>query len=464
MPANARTQLLGFALIVALYAEHSTAQTMVVSGPELDKMRAHLSKVNADPVFTGRVLKNARGRRIDCVDFEEQPGMRYRKQLGIYQKIDIPTPTTETPLSGFTQARPEPMFDENDTVPTDIWSDEASNKAQVCAPGTVPIPRMELSELTKYPTLADYFKNRSRSVTTRDPTHFDGPGTGHWHAGVRQDTTNWGATASFNLWSPTLRESDAFSLVEVSLGSLYTPGRPSGGAPGHTLELVFKKSPSEYGDSNVHLELCATKNGYTVYCINNDCANYIGYVHYSNTVALGTSFGPTSTYQGSQYYVNLGIMRANGLPLLISQWLLMVGSQAIGTIQAASYYNANGSSDLAYNAPRMHLYGEVYSQASHLVASDDMGSGYLPTYAPTSGWDGFGAYAWISQMRYNSSSGTVPNLTPISNGYIETDNQYCYNAAYANNPDVYNWYIYYGGNGWIQPNCWCDNGTVNSCP
>ena len=466
MPLDVRILSLGFASITTLYVGHSTAQTVNVSSQELAKMMDHLTKVNADRSFVRRVLKNGNGRHIDCVDFEEQPGVRSLKKIGAYQKIDVSqfkAPTTSFP-AGFQEAQPEPMFDENDTIPSDIWSSEARSKAQICAPGTVPIIRKEVSELTKYSTLEEYLQNQSVSVTTNSLRHYDGPGTGHWHAGVRQDTTNYGAFGSFNLWSPTIRDpsnQDGFSLAEISLGSTYTPGTSG---PPHTLELVFKKSPYEYGDQNIHIELCATKNTYTDACINGECASYIGFVQYGS-IPIGSSIGPSSAYQGTQYYANFQIIRVGGLPLLITNWLLMLGSTVIGTVPAVMYYNANGNSDLAWNSPRVHLYGETYSTTPLTPSSNDMGSGQFANYAPTSGWDGFGQYAWISQMKYWPYSNSPTVTTPINSGYIETDNPNCYNAAYANNPDVYNWYIYYGGPG--APNggyCNCSTKYVNNCP
>ena len=197
--------------------------------------------------------------------------------------------------------------------------DQHGNVMQ-CPPGTIPMRRVTLEDLTRFPTLRDFFRKGPRGAG-RPPRAIEPPtvpATHRW-AHAYQNVNNGGGHSFLNLWDPPIGANQIFSLSQ----HWYVGGS---GANLQTLECGWQVYPAFYGDKKPHLFTYWTADDYDATgCYNLTCS---AFVQTSGSFAPGMALGPGSVSGGAQYIMELTYWHTGG------RWWLYYngtsGSNAIG--------------------------------------------------------------------------------------------------------------------------------------
>jgi hypothetical protein len=258
-----------------------------------------------------------------------------------------------------------------------------------CPDGSFPklIPKPE--DLYRFSTLREFFRKHPEFETP------EGAGAGHEWAGALKSVSNWGSSAIFNVWSPSVEQSSEFSLSQlwVSRGT---------GTQLQTAEAGWQRYSQLYGDNNPHLFIYFTTNGYSsegskVGCYNISCT---GFIQTNNSVIIGGALAPVSTAGGQQYEATIAFIRDTASP---SNWWLSYNNTWVGYYPSTLY----ASTGLANISDTVNFGGEIVNQASNgLHTTTQMGGGHFPS-------EGLGQAAFTRNLRYVDVNNTYQDASGL---------------------------------------------------
>jgi Neprosin len=316
---------------------------------------------------------------FDCVPVMEQPSVR---ALGL-KEIASPPPAGDDFSIGpgedsFAGERPvtvTPQFDPEQPF------DEFGN-AVVCEDQTIPMARIALEQLTRFPSMREFFEKSSRendASATLNPGHVIPPpsaGTHVYSFTYSPNEKNKGITDGNNLWSPAVSATQIFSLSQ-----LWEIGDNDGKT--QTAEAGWQVYPAMYNIKKAALFIYWTADGYNkTGCYNLTCP---AFVQTNNSVALGAGFSHYSVKGGKQYEIDLEYKLSGG------KWWFYFGGKAVG------YYPAS-----QYKPGTMATYSKYSEYGTEAVSNTKIdpreGSGQWSTA-------GFGEAAYHRNLNYFSMSG-----------------------------------------------------------
>jgi hypothetical protein len=275
--------------------------------------------------------------------------------------------------------------------------------AMSCGQGTIPMQRISLERVTKFPTLAAFLAKEPAGAGATPVT----PGGPHRYAVGYQWANNYGGNSWLNLWNPY----GDFSLSQ----QWYVNG-------GQTVEGGWVHYPGKFGNNAV-LFIFFTPDNYSSGCWDLDCA---GFVQVNNAFTLGGAWSNYSTWGGTQWGFS------QQWEYWYGNWWLNIQGTWIGYYPGSVYRGG----PLTYgNANLSEFGGETYTGGSYWPW---MGSGYFPDA-------GFGWAAYQNTVYYISQSYTTywSSLSPI------VTNPACYNLAITDSSVGGSWgeYFFFGGPG-----------------
>ena len=288
-----------------------------------------------------------------------------------------------------------------------------------CPPGTIPMRRVTLEDLSRFETLNDFFRKGPRGAG-RPPRASEPatvPATHRW-AHAYQNVVNGGGHSFLNIWQPPIGANHVFSLSQ----HWYVGG---GGAGLQTLECGWQVYPALYGDARPHLFTYWTADNYnTTGCYNLSCR---AFVQTSSAMAPGMAVGPISVFGGAQYSVELTYWHTGG------RWWL--------------YYNGTAASNaIGYYPDSIYRGGALTGNAAEI---DFGGETVGTTGFPPMGSGHFAAEGW-QRAAYQRGIGYYrPAGGALVNGALTPSASWpgCYTAQVALYAPPWSETLYYGGPG-----------------
>jgi hypothetical protein len=412
-----------------------------------EQMRQHLATLY-DGVHVAHTF-DLDGDTVDCVPVEEQPSVRLNginlngiSPVGLPGGIGGVRPGV---LSGrdeltqaISQAPPTPPVgpdgstaDEEGSVPQPQWDDTKLDRfgnVRACAEGTIPMLRVTLEQMTRFPSLAAFFAKDGKE-NSAEGEHFrpelENPAAGdvvHKYAHANQTVNYYGAADTLSVWSPNV---DTANGQIFSLAQYWVTG--GSGANLQTNEGGWQNYPAFYGDQKSRLFIFYTSANYAngKGCYNLTCA---AFVQLNNRIVIGGPFSNYATVGGTQYYFVLKNELYN------KRWYLWYGNTLVGYYPASLY----GTGQMSINADELD-YG---------VETAGIGS-----------WGPAGSGQWTSkgykkaffnrQLFYVTTPG-ITAVTAWSNLTKQEPNANCYTVTgpFLNIPDnAWGEWFYAGGPG-----------------
>jgi len=395
------------ALDSAKYSEYAAkSESKVVHEDAFREMKAHLLKIY-DRVEAPHSFMDETGAIFDCVPVEQQPALKGTKER-VPKAPDLPHAET-----GGEDERKDVLF----RAPSD--KPDHFGNVMHCPEGTIPMRRLTLEDLTRFPTLRDFFRKapREAGLPPRAAEPATVPATHRW-AHAYQNVTNGGGHSFLNLWDPPIGANQIFSLSQ----HWYVGG--SGGNL-QTVECGWQVYPGKYGDARAHLFTYYTADDYhTTGCYNLDCG---AFVQTSSSFAPGMALGAVSVVGGPQYVMELAVWHAGG------RWWIYYngtsGSNVIGYYPDALFRGGA----LTKNATEIDFGGEVVGTTSF----PPMGSGH------------FAAEGW-QRAAYQRTIGYYP---PLGGAMVNANltaaaaSPQCYTAEVVLYAPPWSETLWYGGPG-----------------
>jgi len=317
-------------------AKHSTfaagAHAQVAHDDAFAEMKAHILKLY-DKTEAPHSFMDETGAIFDCIPIEQQPALRGTKE-SVPKAPDAPH--HEAAVAG------APQDDKKDTlIASPLGADKKDKHGNVmhCPSGTIPMRRVTLEDLSRFPTLKDFFRKGPRGAG-RPPRADDPltvPATHRW-AHAYQNVANGGGHSFLNLWDPPIGANQIFSLSQ----HWYVGGS---GAKLQTLECGWQVYPGFYGDKKAHLFTYWTADDYgSTGCYNMTCT---AFVQTSSTATPGMALSLVSVPGGAQYTMELTYWHTGG------RWWL--------------YYNGtSGSNAIGYYPDSIYKGGALTGNASEI--------------------------------------------------------------------------------------------------
>jgi len=284
-----------------------------------------------------------------------------------------------------------------------------------CPAGTIPMRRLTLEDMVRFPSLGDFLRAGKRDDGSLDDKPLDLPGDEkHYYARGAQYVDNFGGDAWLNVWNPGVADH------HMSLSQLWVVG--GDGDTKQTVEAGWQVYPDKWGMSNAALFIFYTTKGYSDGCYNLDCT---GFVQIANNVYLGRGFTSYSSDGSTQWGFNLQWKRnTDG-----NWWLFYKGP---GNYIPVGYYPKSlfGSGNLSDKAGKIAFGGED----SGAVSAKQMGSGRQAA----DGWQ-HAAFQNLAFYIDTKTTSVWANLTKY-----EPDPT-CYSATINNIYGSWGTYLYFGG-------------------
>lgn len=350
---------------------------------------------------------------VDCVPFEQQPGLR---RASDEEKRSARTLARPAPGPAVRETGPVPGKTQTLDLTLHAGKRDAFRNEMTCPKGTIPMRRVTLREIVRFPTLSDFLHAGKIDDGSLDRRPEQKPGIGsHYYARGLQFVDNLGGDAWLNVWSPTVEPH------QMSLSQLWVVG--SEGSDKQTVEAGWQVYPDKWGSSKAALFIYYTADDYNkTGCYNLQCD---GFVQVANNVYLGSGFNHYSATGGGQWGFNLQWKRnTDG-----NWWLFYRGP---GSYIAVGYYKsslfANGS--LAARGEKIAFGGEDSSAPDAL----QMGSGEKAS----AGWQ---KAAFQNKIFYIDTK-IVSQWTSLNPQEIVHD---CYTADIHNIAGSWGTYLYFGG-------------------
>ncbi len=360
------------------------------------------------------------GHYVDCVPIAQQPSLHSGKggDKGEYGKVPA-TRALAPPKSQKGAAAP------GSTKAIDLTLKKGKRDAFgneiYCGKGTIPIRRITLEDITRFPTLRDFLragKWDDGSLDREGRTHPDRNNpddtSTHYYARGYQFVDNFGGDAWLNVWSPTVAKD------QMSLSQLWVVG--SEGEGKQTVEAGWQVYPDKWNSDKAALFIFYTTKNYSDGCYNLECS---GFVQIANNVYLGKGFTNYSSTGGGQWGFNLQWKRnTDG-----NWWLFYKGN---ANYIAVGYYPKSlfGNGTLASNATKIAFGGEDTGDAS----AKQMGGGSLAA----DGWQ----KAAFENFAFYIDTSTVSQWANLTKYESNPD---CYTATINNIYGSWGTYLYFGG-------------------
>src|SRR5271157_5542451 len=273
-------------------AKHSDfaakAASRVAHEEAFAEMKAHILKLY-DKTEAPHSFMDESGGIFDCIPIEQQPALR-GSQGAVPKAPDLQ----------LHEAAGGPHDERKDTlIASPLGPDRKDKYGNVmhCPPGTIPMRRVTLEDMSRFETLRDFFQKGPRQ-SGRPPQTIIPPGVPATHrwAHAFQNVNNGGGHSYLNLWDPAIGANQIFSLSQ----HWYVGG--SGGNL-QTAECGWQVYPGMYGDTKPHLFTYFTADDYsTTGCYNLTCS---AFVQIGSSFAPGMAVGPISVSGGAQYVIEL---------------------------------------------------------------------------------------------------------------------------------------------------------------
>ncbi len=252
------------------------------------------------------------GQTFDCIPIDQQPGLRGQGP----RAAAAPPPSP-----------PAGPANLGDATSGDAAA-QAGDGGPSCEEGTVPVRRVTLDELTRFPTLQQFFqKGPGKAGRPRAADEPDQPPSDHGHvyAHAFQFVKNYGGYSFLNVWRPSVNTSrdQIFSLSQ----QWYTAGSGSGL---QTAEVGWQVYPRKYGTESPVLFVFWTPNDYRAGCYNLDCG---AFVQTNRGVHIGAPVGRYSVAGGKQAELGVGYYFHGG------NWWLAAGNSWVGYYPGRLYGN-----------------------------------------------------------------------------------------------------------------------------
>jgi len=245
---------------------------------------------------------------FDCVPIMEQPSVR---------------------LQGITEIAktPEPIALEGAGDPAESDIEPATQSpGDACEEGTIPMRRITLEEMTRFPSLQAFFaKSNGETGPTSDPCTTN---CEHKYSLTEQNVTSYGGNSWLNLWEPYVY----LGLGEVfSLTQHWYVGGAGTTLPGlQTVEVGWQNYPQLYGNEKPRLFIYYTADGYThTGCYNLTCA---AFVQTNHSVYIGGAFDHYSSYLSTQWEARIQVHLVDG------RWWMFYAGTAFGYYPTSLYH------------------------------------------------------------------------------------------------------------------------------
>lgn len=399
----------------------------VESVEEFRKLTGHYESVLSDGVAI-KSFELPNGDQIRCVEISSQ-----RSLAASGHPLQLAPGTLPAGETGTTPSRPGLMGRPGAEFGLDGTKDAAGNE-RACPAKTFPKLMPRLENLYRFRRLEDLFQKtpggggdlsagpNAPVGLVREPL----TATVHEYAHAYQWVNNTGMSADFNLWSPTVEDSDEFSLSQLWVArGLKTDNSLQ------TVETGWQNYQQKYHDSRSHLFIYYTTGNYQTGtgCYNLDCT---GFVQTDSSVPIGGGYTVYSTQGGPQYSFSLASFRDASPP---HNWWLKYGETWLG-YYPNSLFDSQG---IASYSDRIDFGGEIVdNQIGGLHTTTQMGSGHFPS-------EGFGHAAYIKKIQYWDTSGPQFNATGLN---PDVTNASYYDLSLGSSTDS-SWlrYFYFGGPG-----------------
>lgn len=349
---------------------------------------------------------------VDCIPTLEQPSLR---RLGSDQRtIDRSSPAIlDAPRLTTADAKRGPFGERRfiDITLKEGARDAAGNE-RFCRGDTIPVRRVLLDDLVRFPTLDAFFRKGERIEGDRVP----GDAQQHYYARGVQYVDNYGADSWLDVWSPSVADH------EMSLSQLWVVGNT--GDNKQTVEAGWQVFPDKWHSNNSALFIYYTTAGYKdgTGCYNLDCS---GFVQIAHNIYLGSGFDQYSARDQTQWGFELQYKRnTDG-----NWWLFYRGG---GDWIAVGFYPKDlfGNGTLSVKAEKIAFGGEDTGSKS----ARQMGSG---EYASAQ----FGRAAFQTTAFYIDTR-VVSQWASLSKDEPDPS---CYTASINNASGAWGTYLYFGG-------------------
>jgi hypothetical protein len=396
------------------------AEASAASPAELARMRAFIESRYPRAAVVHE-FELASGQAVDCVDRLEQPSVRGNARA----LVSIPMAPTHAPIEAggpgkAARGGSEPPLSDVFMLKGDA---DHAGRARACPEGSVPMVRLSLDEMSRYPTLEAYLHRRAALPQARTIG-----AERHEHAQSQLSVVNRGSESILNLWNPYVEPDDGFSLSQtwVVRGS---------GADTETVETGLQKWSSRFDASGQpSFFIYFTPDNYGAGgCYNLECS---GFVQTSSSVVIGQHYATTSVSSGAQQEIRLMFYKdgENG------HWWLAYNGNWVG-YYPRDLFDSNG---LREHGDYLAFGGEVavYPSGSATHTPTDMGSGAFASA-------GYTRAAYQRAMRYIDTSSFYADPSTIASFASAPG---CYSVTLGNSPPVWGRYIFFGGPG-QSPTC-----------
>jgi hypothetical protein len=399
----------------------------VADAAAFNEMKAHLQALYKNLQVT-HTFTNADGQVIDVVPVDKQPSLQH--PLLKNHKLQLTPPTLAAAPQQAKNGKQNPTAFQQVAPQLVKGAKDANGQEMFCPPGSIPLRRITLTELTRFRTLKDYFTKvgpSQKSVAASGvlkPEFVASDGFTHRYATVQQTVNNYGGSSWLNLWSP-VPSSGGMSLSQ----HWYT-----GGSPLQTVEGGWQVDPNHYGHNKPVLFIYWTADNYNktgAYNLENT-----GFVQVNNSFVLGGAWNQSSTAGGTQWGFKLIWYRD---PATGNWWLYLQGAgaqTAIGYYPKALY----GTGQLSKYATSIAYGGEVAGKtkdASGQVVTGQMGSGA----AASTGWQ----HAAFQNTIYYFPTGGNSAWANLSTQVV--DSNHSYSLDIHNEGGNWGTYFFFGGSG-----------------
>jgi hypothetical protein len=354
------------------------------------------------------------GSHVDVIPFDQQPALRQPALKN--HKVQHTPPPPPAPAKSMGKKMPAtkgvaPFLAKGK-------KDQFGNE-MYAAPGTIPMRRVTLNELTHFRTLKEYRQKDhtvmqqlvSKKLTPKTTT---ADLSGHRWAFGFQAVENLGGTSWLNLWDPQ-PVSGGFSLSQQWI---------SGGDPLQTAEAGWQVFPSRYGTNQPVLFVYWTADDYNT----TGDYNLTYFIQDTNLMYIGQPLSPVSTDGGTEYGFRLTWLR----DFFSGNWHLYY--QGDGDLVHVGYFARElyGSGQMSKSATEVAFGGEVFVGPPW----SPMGSGAPPTA-------GAQHAAFQKDIGYFTTAGgsSAANLSPFQL------TPKMYSTDIHNEPSTWGTYLFFGGPG-----------------
>ena len=321
-------------------------------------MKAYIMELYADvdAKAVTHSFVDANDTAFDCIPIMQQPGLRGWKG-------PLPQPPHLPPTNG--ASAPAGAEQKN---PFGADKKDRFGNAMVCSNGTIPMERITLERLARFPSLDAFLRKKGAGADI------------HRHAFGYQSAANLGGRSYLNLWDPAVRGANQiFSRSQ----HWYLAGSGSGLQSAEVGWQVW------YNTTYPVLFVYWTADNYgSTGCYNVCAAGRGGSFVQLNGVSwpVGGALSPWSTISGPQYELDVGYYLYQG------NWWLFVQGQAIGYYPGSNYRGG----PLSKYATLVEYGGETATYSA--TSWPPMGSG---NYASA----GFRRAAYQRQITYYPTTG-----------------------------------------------------------